>query len=806
MLKNYLRVAWRHLHKNKGYTFINIAGLATGMAITLLIGLWITDEISFNHYHTNHSRIAQAMVIQYSPDEVYNGTTVSVPMAQALRERYPELFTKVAFVGGGGDHLVAVGDKKLTASGIWAGRDFVEMFTLRILKGSIGSMSDPSTALISQSLATALFGKADPTGKTFKYEDKLDLTIGGVFEDLPRNTQFYNQKMILPWGSKENQYYNQNTNWSDHNGNLYVQLADGVTAEQASARIKKLPTPFIKNWREEAMVYPLDKAYLYSDFKNGKPSGGRIQFLWLFGFIGGFVLLLACINFMNLSTARSERRAKEVGIRKTVGSLKRQLVGQFLMESVIVALLAFIISIAIVQLSLPFFNNLAAKDMALPWNNSLFWVLSIGFTLFTGLLAGSYPAFYLSSFDPIRVLKGTFRAGKYAGLPRQALVVLQFSVSLTLIIGTFIVYRQIEYAQDRPVGYKRDGLLTVDINTPELAKHYEALREELLQKGLVADVGGSSMAVTAFYNNNDLEWRGKRPDQATVWFRNVNVTREFGRTIGWTVLQGRDFSRDFATDSSSSASIGAASPRSSSPVAFAGSAILNEAGAKATGIANPVGETMKFFGKNYTVIGVVNDMVTNSPYQKIEPALFLGDGYISTITMRLRPDQPVHAALDALKPVFAKYNPGSPFMYKFTDDDYNRKFADEVRIAHLASVFTTLAIFISCLGLFGLASFVAEQRTKEIGVRKVLGASLFTLWGLLSKEFVKLVVISFFISMPLGYLFMHKWLQTYPYRTALSWWIFALAGSGILLITLLTVSYQSLKAATMNPVKSLRSE
>ena len=786
MLKNYFRVAWRHLRKNKGYTFINIAGLATGMAITLLIGLWITDELSFNHYHTNHSRIAQAMVIQYTPEEIYNGTTVSVPMGQALRDRYPDLFTKVAQVSGGGEHLLAVGDKKLTARGIWAGKDFAEMFTLKILKGSIASMSDPSTALISQSLATALFGKADPTGKTFKYENKLDFTIGGVYEDLPRNTGYYDQKMVLPWANKENQYYNQNTNWDDHNGDLYVQLADKVTAEQVNARIKKLPAPFIKGRLEEAMVYPLDKSYLYGDFKNGKPSGGRIQFVWLFGFIGGFVLLLACINFMNLSTARSERRAKEVGIRKTVGSLKRQLIGQFLMESVIVALLAFIISIGLVELSVPCFNAIAGKEMALPWNNGLFWVLALGFTLFTGLLAGSYPAFYLSSFDPIKVLKGTFRVGKYAGLPRQALVVLQFSVSLTLIIGTFIIYRQIEYAQDRPIGYKRDGLFTVDINTVELGKHYEALREELLQKGLVANIAGSSMAVTAFYNNNDLEWRGKRPDQATIWFRNVNVTREFGRTIGWTVLKGRDFSRAFATDSSSM--------------------ILNEAGAKATGIANPIGETMKFFGKNYTVIGVVNDMVTNSPYQKIEPALFLGDGYISTITMRLRPDQSVHATLDALKPIFAKYNPGSPFIYKFTDDDYARKFADEVRIARLASVFTTLAIFISCLGLFGLASFVAEQRTKEIGVRKVLGASLFTLWGLLSKEFVKLVVISFFISMPLGYLFMHKWLQTYPYRTGLSWWIFALAGAGILGITLLTVSYQSLKAATMSPVKSLRSE
>jgi len=786
MLKNYFRVAWRHLGKNKGYTFINIAGLATGMAIALLIGLWITDELTFDHYHKKHSRIAQAMIIQHTTDGVYNGDVVAVPMGRAFRDQYRDLFTSVAQVGGGGGHLVAIGDKKLTASGIWAGKELPEMFTFRMLKGSTASLQDPATALISESLATSLFGKTDPVGKTFKYEGRLDFTIGGVYEDLPHNSTFYDTKMILPWSSKENAYYNKNTSWEDHNGNIWVQLADNVTVEQVNARIKSLPTSFIKGYKEEGMVYPLDKAYLYNEFHNGKPTGGRIQFVWLFGFIGVFVLLLACINFMNLSTARSEKRAREIGIRKTVGGLKSQLIIQFLSESVLVAILSFVLAVLIAQGSLPFFNNLSAKNMQLPWSNGWFWGMAIGFTLFTGLLAGSYPAFYLSRFDPVKVLKGSFRVGKYAGLPRQALVVLQFSVSLTLIIGTFVVYRQIEYAQDRPVGYKRDGLVTVDINTVDLGNHYDALRQELLQKGLVADVAASSMATTGFWNNNDLDWRGKRPDQATVWFRNVNVSPDFGKTIGWTVLQGRDFSREFGADSSAM--------------------ILNEAGAKATGIANPIGETMKFFGKNYTVIGVVADMVTNSPYQRIEPALFLGDGYHSIITMRLKTGQPIHEALAALAPVFTKYNPSSPFVYNFTDDSYFRKFQDEVRIAHLASVFTILAIFISCLGLFGLASFVAEQRTKEIGVRKVLGAGVFRLWGLLSKDFLKLVLVSFFISMPLGYLFMHKWLQTYPYRSPLSWWVFALAGAGLLLIALLTVSYQSLKAATMNPGKSLRSE
>ena len=388
----------------------------------------------------------------------------------------------------------------------------------------MASMADPSTALISVSLAKSLFGVTDPVGKTFRYENKLDLTIGGVFEDLPMNTSYYGTKMVLPWGNKENGYHNTNTNWDDHNAQLYVLLADNITAEQATARIKNLPTPHIKGWEEDALLYPLDKFRLYGDFKDGKPVAGGIRYVWMFGLIGGFVLLLACINFMNLSTARSASRAKEVGIRKTAGSLKSQLVAQFLSESVLVALLSFVLSLGLVEAALPFFNSLSAKDMALPWNQWLFWLLAIGFIFFTGLLAGSYPAFYLSGFNPAKVLKGTFRAGPSAGLARQVLVVIQFSVSLTLIIGTIVVYRQIQFTKDRPLGYKQDRLVSVDLNTPELRAHYPALRTELLQRRLVEDIAGSSMKVINFDFRNEVGWRGKRPEQAAVLFTNVNVT------------------------------------------------------------------------------------------------------------------------------------------------------------------------------------------------------------------------------------------------------------------------------------------
>jgi len=787
MLQNYFLIAWRHLFKNRGYTLINIAGLSTGMAIALLIGLWITDEISFDHYSPNHHRLAVAMLNSSTKDEYYTGDVVPMPLGQTLRSQYSDIFGRTALTDfSSSDRLFSYGEKTVSASALWAQAELPVMFGFRMLQGSADAAKDPSTVLINQSLATALFGKYDAVGKMIKADNQLEFRIGGIYEDLPRNTTFFGLQAILPWYNKANNYRNSNTNWDDHNGYLYVEMSPNTTAEQATARIRLLPTPHIKDWHEEAFVYPLDKAHLYNEFTKNKPDGGRVRFVWLFGIIGAFVLFLACINFMNLSTARSVHRAREVGIRKTIGSLTSQLVTQFLGESILVAFIALLFALILVETTIPFFNNLSAKAMSIPWTNPLFWLAALGFAIFTGLLAGSYPAFYLSRFQPVKVLKGSFKTGRYAGLPRQVLVVLQFTVSLTLIIGTIIVFRQIIFTKDRPVGYSRQGLFTVNMNTPELNKHYEALRTELITKGLAINVAASDMSLTAFQDGNGLDWRGKRPDQKTIMFRNVNITPDYGATIGWTILRGRDLSRDFATDTNAM--------------------ILNAAAVKAIGIKEPVGETMKFFGKPYTVVGVAANMVNNSPYDTVEPAIFLGGGYMGTIIVRINPALPTHTALSGIEPVFKKYNPASPFLYKFVDDAYAAKFESEQRIGNLAAVFTTLAIFISCLGLFGLAAFMAEKRTKEIGIRKVLGAGLLTLWGLLSKDFLKLTALSILIAVPLVYYGMGRWLRNYYYHAPLSWWIFAGAGAGIILITLLTVSYQSLKAACTNPAKSLRTD
>jgi putative ABC transport system permease protein len=791
MLKNYFLLAWRHLGKNRSYTAINIAGLSIGMAIAIVIGLWITDEATFDHYAPNHSRLAEGMLNMHLKNavkkgEFFTGETIMMPLGKTFNTQYKDLFTRVAMTHANYTRLFSYRDKTVSGNALTAQSDLPGMFGFRMTAGNADATKDPSTIVIAQSLAKALFGNGDPIGKTVKVNNAVEYRIGGTYADLPKNTTFNGLQAVFPWGNAENSYHRDNTDWQDHCGRIYVELAPGVTAEQATARVKDLTTPYENNYHEEVLIYPLDKAYLYSDFEFNKPAGGRIAMVWLFAIIGAFVLLLACINFMNLATARSEKRAKEVGIRKTIGSLRSQLITQFLSESVLLAVIALCFALVLAQASLPFFNGLAAKQMSIPWTSPLFIFAMLGFTIFTGLLAGSYPAFYLSAFKPVRVLKGKLQVGKAASLPRQILVVLQFAVSLILIIGTTIVYREILFTKDRPVGYNRDGLFTVDMNTPDINNHYEALRTELMQQGLAANVAGSDMTPTDFENGNGIDWAGKRPDQNTIGFRNVNITPDYGKTIGWTITRGRDMSRDFPTDSSA--------------------AILNEKGVRSIGFKDPIGQIVKLFGKPYTVVGVCADMVNNNPYDTAENAIFVGGRYIGEMIVKIKPGNDPHKTLAAMEPVFKKYNPSSPFIYKFVDEAYATKFEAEEHIGNLAAVFTGLAIFISCLGLFGLAAFVAEQRTKEIGVRKVLGASLANLWGLLSREFLKLTFISILIAIPLAYYGMTQWLKGYLYQAPLSWWIFASAGAGIIIITLLTVSYQSLKAALMNPVRSLRAE
>lgn len=784
MYKSYLKIAWRNLRKDKMYSAINVTGLAMGMSVALLIGLWIWDELSFDSHFKNRETLAQVMLLQTNEGITYTGNTVSMPIGDALRTGYAADFKAVSLASWKNGYVIATADKKLTATGMWVERDFPEMFTLNMLSGGRQVLGNPSAVLISASLANVLFGNTDPVNKSIRIDNKFDMTIGGVYEDFPANNTFADTRMFLPWSNKEN-WWNTQTDWMNHGGQLFVQLSDHANLHQVSKKIKSVPTPHIKEWKEEIMLHPMEKLHLYTEFENGEAVGGRIDLVWLIGTIGVFVLLLACINFMNLSTARSERRAKEVGIRKSIGSLRGQLIGQFLTESLVIAILALLLCLVVTQLSLPFFNELADKQMTIVWKNPVFWFLLAGFTLFTGIISGSYPAFYLSAFKPVKVLKGLIRTGRFSRLSRKVLVVVQFTVSVSLIIGTAIVFRQIQYAKNRMAGFSRDGLITVTINTPELRKHADVIRNELLQKSAIENMALTSQSPANFNNNNGIDWRGKDPG-FVIFFRNVSVTPDFGKTIDWTVKAGRDFSSDLPGDSAAM--------------------IINEKAAEIMGFENPIGEIVKYNGKAYTVIGVTNDMLTQSPYAPSEASFFITDDWKGVFVIRLNSGSPIRESLAAIESVFRKYNPASPFDFSFVDQDYARKFSNEERIGNLAAFFAVLAVLISCLGLFGLAAFIAEQRTKEIGIRKVLGASVSNLWQMLSKDFVVLVIISCCIAIPLSALFMNNWLMQFQYRATLSWEIFLGAVSGSLGITLLTVSYQAVRAALASPVKSLRSE
>lgn len=795
MFKSYFKTAWRNLLKNKGYSAINILGLSAGMAVAILISLWIWDEVSYNHFFKNHDEVAQVMTTYIDENhKMETGRAVCMPIGDELRSKYGSDFKNIAMTSWNFSHVLAVGEKKITENGIWVEAGFPNIFTLKMKEGNRNTLSDPSNILINASLAKTFFGNKEAVGKIIKLDNKDVFKVSGVFEDFPHNSNLYETKFLLPWKkyiTTQDWLKGAATQWNNHSFQAYVQMADHIKMNAETKKIRDVVMVH-KNekteGREQAVLWPMNKWRLYSEFKNGKPAAGRIQFIWLFSIIGIFVLLLACINFMNLSTARSEKRAKEVGIRKTVGSLRSQLVKQFLSESVLVALISFLFSVIFVLLLLPLFNKLADKTIGFPWGDGWFWLLALSFTFVTGLIAGSYPALYLSRFDPVKVLKGTFRAGRFAALPRKVLVVIQFTFSIALIIGTIIIFKQIQFARNRPVNYKYQGLITVNMSTPDLYGHYDAIRSDLLSTGVVENMAESSSPTTeVFANQIGFNWQGKDPNTLPS-FGTISVSTDFGKTIGWKLIEGRDFSRDYATDS-----LGL---------------ILNEAAVKQIGMKKDiVGQTIQFNDKNYTVIGVIKDMIMESPYKPVTPTVFLNDpNWTGQITIAIKQGIPVESALSKIEKVFRKFNPGAPFDYTFNDEEYAKKFADEERIGKLATFFTILAIFISCLGLFGLASFVAEQRKKEIGIRKVLGASTYNLWRMLSKEFALLVFISCFISIPLAWYYLHGWLNQYDYHTSISYWIFVFSGVGALLITLITVSFQAIKAALANPVNSLRSE
>jgi len=787
MIKNYFKIALRQLFKNTTFSIINIAGLAIGMAAVILLILWIQNEVSYDRFHEKGDRVYELWNKAKWDDKLECWPVTPKIAAKTLRSNFPEI-EKVIRVDWPNNRLLITKDKRIFSHGNAVDPEFLSTFSFPLLKGNINTvLNNPSSMLITPKLAEKLFGIEDPVGKIITLEDKKQLTITGIIADPPNNTRF-DFEYLIPWKFIEIDDGDE-SNWNNNSTHTYVLLKEHTNLNSLQKRIKTLRKDYSGvNDVYDMFLYPANKWRLYSSFTNGVEDGaGKIQMVRLLSIIAGFILLIACINFMNLSTARSERRAKEVGIRKTIGAHKSALITQFLSETILLATFSFMIALLLVKICLPAFNKLSQKALSLDLGNPYFWIFSISFILITGLLAGVYPAFYLSAFNPVKVLKGAFKSPGNAITPRKVMVVFQFVFAITLIVATIIVNQQINHVINRETGYNNKNII-YHFLTSDLTKNYEVLKQELLAQNLAVSVSKTNAPITERWSDSwGFGWEGKNPNDRTDFDRYI-VDEAIVKTAGLKLLKGRDFDlKQFPTDSNA--------------------IIINESTLKVTGFTDPIGKIITDDTVQYHIIGLIKDFVISSPYEPTTPMMILGakEGWFNVIHIRLNDHSGVND-IKKIEQLFKKYNPEFPFNFKFADEQYAKKFDDMQRVATLATIFAVLAIFISCLGLFGLAAYMAENKIKEIGVRKVLGASVFNITTMLSANFLKLVLLAFVIATPIAWYMMSKWLSDYHYRISIHWTVFLIAGGIALLISLLTVSYQSLKAALSNPVKNLRTE
>jgi ABC-type antimicrobial peptide transport system permease subunit len=794
MFRNYFKIGYRNLSKNKGYSFINIGGLAIGMTVAMLISLWVNDELSFDKVHDHYDQIGQVLFHSEYDGGLETNRSVSTGLGTYLKDTYPSKFEQVVMVRARlEERLFGYKEDHYIEDGYYIQPEGPQMFGLDMVAGSIDGLGTLKSVLLSESLAHKIFADKDPIGELVRFNEQVDLEVKGVYKDLPKNSSFSDAAYLAPLDVYLYGWSDLNV-WDNQNMSLYVQLREGVAWEATSALIKDAYNAHLDPGRTfDLFIHPMSEWRLNSNFVEGElQTSNRLIIIWFYSAIGFAVLLLACVNFMNLSTARSENRAKEIGVRKSMGSARMQLISQFLSESILVSFLAFIISIIAVSVSLSWFNELAGKDMSIPWDQPLCWMFGIGFTLFTGLLAGSYPALFLSAFNPVKSLKGSFKTGKYSTLPRKMLVVFQFTVSISLIIGTVIIYQQIEFVKDRPVGYMRGGLLMMPKRSSDLYGKYEVLRNELKKTGVVEEIGEANYPLTnTLGNNGGFSWEGSTPDN-NISFNTIRVNHDYGKAIGWEVIAGRDFSREHTTDKAS--------------------VVITESARKKMALEDPIGmvlhSTWDYWGSpQFTIIGVVNDLIKGDPFEASYPAImFLREKEMQWQFIRIKEGYPQSEAVAKIEQVYRQLAPGAYTDFKVIQDEYAYKFNSEEQVGQLAAFFAILAILISCLGLFGLAAYISEKRSKEIGIRKVLGASINNIWQLLTKDFVALVLLSSVLAAPIAYYSLNNWISKYTYRMDISLWIFAYACIGALLITLVTVSYQAIKSAIANPVDSLRSE
>jgi len=783
MLKNYFKIAWRNLFRNKGFAVTNLLGLTIGMTCSILIFLWVHDEVSFDKFHRNYDHIYKVIANRDFKNRVFTDENMAFPLAKGISTGFPQIKYAVEMTYNE-DHIFAYGDTKLKKNGYTVSEHFFDVFTWNFVKGNAATaIADPSSIVLTESAAKAFFGNEDPINKILRVDNDHNFKVSAIVSDPPDNSTFkFDFVRLFDYSGMQREM----NEWGSSSWNVFIVTTPGANMAAVQKNIndvKKLHTPGDKV--SSYFTFPMSKWRLYSDFKDGKNTGGMIEYVRLFTAVAIIILLIACINFMNLSTARSEKRAKEVGIRKTLGSDKRQLRWQFLFESVILTFIAFLFSLLAVMLLLPAFNSLLDKKLTLHPNDPFFWTGMAVIILFTGVIAGSYPAFYLSSFNPVKVLKGTFMAGRKAILPRRILVVTQFVISILLISATLIVYRQLQYIKNRDLGYNPDNLI-VSPSSDDLNKNFGALKQDLLNTGMIYATTRTLSPITqVWWRSPSPNWDGK-PADLEIIFTGQSADMDFTKTMGVKMLEGHDFT---------------GSPSDSNAM------LLNKAAVEAMHLTNPVGRIMRYGRKTYNVIGITENIVMESPFKPVDPLMtYFQPLNTATISVRLRQGVAPKKALAAMEPIFKKYNPGALFDYQFVDEEFGKKFLAEELINKITNIFSGLAIFLCCLGLAGLASFTIEKRIREIGIRKVLGASVGQLLGLISKEFLRLVLIAFVIAVPLTWWAMYNWLQKYAFRISISPWLFLAVGALILLLTLVVVSLNIIKAAMRNPVKSLRTE
>jgi ABC-type antimicrobial peptide transport system permease subunit len=789
MIKNYLKIAWRNLWRNKFFSIINISGLALGMACSLLILLWVQNELSMDAYHANGKRLYAVIERQFYDGKVVGQYNVPGVLADELKKVIPEVEYATGLDNNEWNTFQA-GDKILKLYGAYAGADIFKMFSYTLLEGNAQTaLNTPSDIAVSRKMADDFFGSPQAAiGKTIRYDNKRGFTIAAVFENLPQNTTI-KFDYLINWYQylKENEWAKQ---WGNNGPLAYVMLRPDANPAAVDKKITRFLDTYNKEqnkaFREELGLQKFSDVYLHSDFTNGKPDGGRIEYVNIFIIVAIFILLIACINFMNLTTARSVKRAKEIGVRKVVGAVRGVLMRQFIGEAVLLTFMAVFIAILLVIILLPVFNAVTQKQIAYPFAHVTFWLWLVLLTLVTGFVSGSYPALFLSAFSPVKVLKGAVKLSTGATWFRKGLVVFQFVLSVLLIIGTIVVSKQVNYIQTKNLGYDKENLIYIPLEG-DLTPRYEIFKDEALKMPGVQYVTRISNTPTNFGSTTGgVNWDGKDPS-VNIEFTQATVGYDFVRTMKLKMAYGRDFSRDFATDTAGY--------------------IINETALKRIGYSDPIGKPFTQWGKKGEIIGVLKDFHFNSLRDPINPlVLRLGEhDQYGNILVRTKPGQ-TKQALVTIQKICKELNPNFTFSYAFSDEEYQKLYNNEQIVSKLSDLFAFLAIFISCLGLLGLAMFTAEQRIKEMGIRKVLGAGIGSLFALLSKEFLILVIIALFIASPLAWWLMNKWLAGYSYHTGIAWWIFALSAIAAVLIALITVSFQSAKAALANPVKSLRSE